>query len=90
MMLAHIDDAGGCFDRSERGFDDGFRLPYKCDDCAVRGCARVNMEQLDAGNAFDFTGDLADDAHIASFAEVRDAFQQALGGYIALPTRFTH
>ena len=76
VVLAHVDEPGGFLHCPERGFDHRFRRSDEGDHRAVGGLARIDIQQRDALDSFDFVGDLLDDVQIAPFAEIGHALDE--------------
>ncbi len=78
VMTAHIDKFGCAPHAAECGFSHGFRFSDKCHYRAVCSLSGVDVEQFYALDAFDCVGYRSDDCHVASLAEVGNAFDDTL------------
>ena len=76
VMMPHVDNLGGLLHCTESGFHNFLRLAYKSHDCTVGGRTRVHIEEPYSLNALRSVSDLFDNLHIASFAEIGDAFDK--------------
>ena len=76
VVRAHVDaglgDAGG----GEGALDDRLRRAHERVDRAVRGPARVHVEQRAAGRVADRLRDGVDDRAVAALGEVGDALDE--------------
>jgi len=84
-VLRHVDALGRLAHRAERGLEHGFGWAGERDHGAVRGAARIDVEQHRALGARDLSRDRVDHGSIASLAEVRDTLDQHRGP--AFPVR---
>ena len=84
MVAGHVNEFSGFLHAAEGGFAHCFRASYERDHGAVGGFAGVDVEKFDfftcdggcsAGDCGDY---LVDNIFVATFAEVRDAFNDSL------------
>lgn len=76
VMMAHVDQLGGLLDSAESRFHHFFRLSDKGDHCTVGRCTRIHVKEPYPFNALGCIGNLLDNLHITSLAEIGDAFNK--------------
>ena len=78
VVLAHVDELRCLAHCPEGSLSHVGRLAHKGHHRAVGGLARVNVEELHSLHALHLIRYLADDAHVAAFAEVGHALYYLL------------
>jgi len=90
VVMPHINHFRCLFNGPEGGFAHGIGRAHEGDHRAVGGLAGINIKQLYAFHLFDLGGDLADDLHVPSLAEIGDTFNELFhnAGFENIARRF--
>ena len=77
VMLTHINKFTSTLHALERSLNDSLWAAYECHDCAVCRLTWIHDQNLDTTCFLDCRYDRIDDFHVASFTEIRHAFDNS-------------
>jgi hypothetical protein len=78
LVFAHVDEFSGPFHCPESSLAYGLRLPDKSDYGTVGGLPGVHIKHPYTFHLFNLGGDPADQVHVASLTEVRNALNDLI------------
>ena len=76
VVVAHVDEFSGFLHHAESGLACLFGLAHKGDDGAVGGLAGIYIKEFYSLDLLNLGGDLVNDIHVASFADIGDALDK--------------